>query len=466
MSSTLQLGAVGLATSHHDHSDQVIIPQTEDVVRQLRIRQLLCIGLALIVSIVGFYTYQSYAYVVNTVGKDAVPSIVAAEKIRMTLASAHTQIVNVFLTKEAVDGSDGKNTQAYVKSIAQAHDYLLVAAQNITYGDEERKPILELMTQLSAYERLVGMALAKPDQHQSLLKADTLMREHILPAVVALDDANFKHLSSAYTEGEHKALLWLITFLLLSALLVLVYVETQMKLYATFKRMLNPAIAAGLAIFIVSALLFAVKAGQVVSEVRSAKEDAFDSVHALSQAKALAYTANAQESVYLLLSKSEAQQAQTTLFQETAKKLFALKLLDVKQLPSDLKSLKGNGLLAEELANITYDGEENLARDTLKGWLEYVRIDAQIRQLETAGQHDAAIALCLGTQVGQSDWAFDQFMKSLTATLNLNEQQFALAVSRAFHALSWLWMLLLAILFAPVIGIALGIQQRLAEFRE
>ena len=69
-------------------------------------------------------------------------------------------------------------------------------------------------------------------------------------------------------------------------------------------------------------------------------------------------------------------------------------------------------------------------------------------------------------QVGQSDWAFDQFMKSLTATLNLNEQQFALAVTRAFHALSWLWMLLLAILFAPVIGIALGIQQRLAEFRE
>jgi hypothetical protein len=122
-------------------------------------------------------------------------------------------------------------------------------------------------------------------------------------------------------------------------------------------------------------------------------------------------------------------------------------------------------MLADELANITYEGEEALARATLKGWLEYIRIDGQIRMLEASGRHDEAVALCIGTQPNQSDWAFARFMKDLQATLTLNEDHFALSIDKAFKGLDWLWLLLLPVFLGPVLGSGFGLRKRLVEFR-
>ena len=117
-----------------------------NVPAQLRIRQAVIAALSLLVALVGFCAYRSYATVVQTIGKDSEPSIVAAENIRSTLSDAHTSIINVFLTGE---GPDGPGATEYRKSMAQANDHLVAAAQNITYGDEERRPILDIMDHLS-----------------------------------------------------------------------------------------------------------------------------------------------------------------------------------------------------------------------------------------------------------------------------------------------------------------------------
>ena len=53
-----------------------------NVPAQLRIRQAVIAALSLLVALVGFCTYRSYATVVQTIGKDSEPSIVAAEDIR------------------------------------------------------------------------------------------------------------------------------------------------------------------------------------------------------------------------------------------------------------------------------------------------------------------------------------------------------------------------------------------------
>jgi len=432
---------------------------------QLRLRQALNIVLALVVGLTGFHVCQRYAHLVQTIGQDAVPSIVAAENIRTTLADAHTQIVNVFLTGE---DSAGANARAYRKSTALAAGYLLDAGQNISYGDDERRPILETMTQLSEYQRLIGMALAGKDQVDALLQADTLMRERILPAVVALDRANFAHLDQAYSEDRHSARYWLYGFLALAVLYALVLAETQWKLYATFRRVFNPALGLGFLVFAFSLMLFAAKAQTVLSDFRTAKEDAFDSIHALTQAQALAYSATAQESVYLLTHGRSEQALQAILFRDTAKRLFSLNFTDMKEnaWPADLKSFKGRGLLGDELANITFDGEEQVAKATLKGWLDYMKIDAEIRALESAGRHVEAVALCLGTLPGQSDWAFQRFMKALKDTLNINHAQFDIAIEHTRKDLAWLWALLLPILLGPLIGSYIGLRQRLAEFHE
>ena len=434
----------------------------DNVPRQLWLRQFLIGVLTLVVTVCGYHAYRAHYQVVQTIGRDAVPSIVAAEKIRTTLADAHTEIINIFLTNAQPDSNAMK---AYGKAMDQAHEHLVSASQNITFGDEERRPILTVLQQLSQYERLIGQAQTVKGYSDALGRADSLMRERILPAAVALDRANFVHLDAAFSEGRQQARTALYIFAAAVFLLVLVLLETQFKLHATFRRLVNPALAAALLLLVVSASLIAGKSHDLLSDIRSAKEDAFDSVHALSQAQALAYSANAAESMYLLMHGRATQAGQADIFQSVGKQMFATGLGEATSLPADLKSLKGRGLLADELANITYDGEEKLARAAMNGWLEYVRIDAQIRALETAGRHDEAVALCIGTQPGQSDWAFARFTKDLGATLQLNESQFALAIDKAFAHLQWLWLLLLPVFLGPVLGTVLGLRQRLAEFR-
>ncbi|MFZ6861365.1 hypothetical protein ACO0K7_01885 [Undibacterium sp. Ji67W] len=437
--------------------------RVSDVPRQLKLRRGLCVALSLCVFVAAFFAFDSYRSVVNTVGKDAVPSIVAAEQIRAGLADAHTNLMDLFLLKEEANGPSGT---AYMAAMNQAHDKLLLAAQNITFGDEERKPILTAMTQLSEYERVVGMAMVTKEPHDLLLKADALMREHILPAVVELDKANFKHLASSYTEGRQTAKNYYVTFLLLSMLLIVALIEAQVKMFALFKRIVNPVMLSGLLICIASVSYMVIKIDQISSDLRIAKEDAFDSVHVLSQARALAYTANSQESMYLLMNDKQAQAKQTVLFEDAADKIFSSKIGAANALIANPKELKGRGLLADELANVTFPGEHQAAVDTLKAWVDYVYIDKEIRQLENSGKHEQAVALCVGKLEHQSDWAFDRFNAALSKTLMINQIQFDDGIARAKSSIKYLAYLLALLLFAPVLGTVFGIQKRLVEFRE
>ncbi|RKP50530.1 hypothetical protein [Trinickia fusca] len=431
---------------------------------QLRARQLIIALLSLLVAFIGWLAYRQYESVVQTIGRDSEPSIVAAENIRSTLGDAHTDFVNAFVTGE---GASGDSIRHYRKAITSANDFLVSASQNITYGDDERRPILSVLNNLSEYQTLVGGALAGSGNLDDVRAADAVMRERINPAVEALADANFDHLHEAYNHGRKIARIWGMTFLAVAFVLLLVLIDTQRFLARRFRRVINPFIAGGTAVFVISVIGFGSLASGVLSNIRVAKEDAFDSVYALSKAQALAYAANAQESLYLLMHDKASEQAlQATLFQSTTDKLFPFGIKDKSPLPADLNQLKGHGLLGDELANITFDGEETAARATVAAWLDYMRIDGKIRELESSGHHKEAVALCLGTQPMESDWAFERFTHALKATSDINQIQFEAAVDRAFGNARLLGFLLLPILIAPLLGSILGLAQRLAEFRE
>lgn len=447
-----------LLVGHPAQSDGKSVPQ-------LLWRRLLLIGvLVALVSLLGFITSLRFSSVVQTIGTDSVPSIVAAEHIRSTLADAHTELANVFLSGE---GTTGQNFKTYSQTMDHVHDVLVSAAQNITYGDDERKPILSMMSGLASYERLVGTAFASPDHSAALVQADTLIRGQIMPAADALAQANMVHLQKAYHDGEQGAHVRLYLFLMLVLVLALVLIETQYFIYRHFRRIINPAMAAGMLLLLACTLFFALSVHRITEEVRAAKEDAFDSVYALSQAQAHAYAANAHESIYLLLTDKTAQAAQTELFNADAQALFAAQTgTDAYVYPADLKTLKDMGLLGAELANITYPGEEDAAKATLDNWLTYLNIDGQIRRLESAGQHAEAVRLCLGVDANQSDWAFNRFMTALQHTIDLNQHQFDQAIQRAQKKEFWLWLMLLTIFLCPFLGSVIGLRQRMAEFRE
>ena len=74
--------------------------------------------------------------------------------------------------------------------------------------------------------------------------------------------------------------------------------------------------------------------------------------------------------------------------------------------------------------NITFKGERKLASDTLKFFNDYLAIDKQIRQLSSSGKIAEAIALCVGTKPGESNWGFDRYKNKHTELMDLNKKEF------------------------------------------
>jgi hypothetical protein len=293
-------------------------------------------------------------------------------------------------------------------------------------------------------------------------QATGLMHQTILPAADALDAANQRYLDDAYADWGRGSGWALGTLFASGALLLAVLVATQVFLARRTRRLLNLPLAAATATSLVFLVMLGAALATDARQLKVAKQDAFDSIGALTRARALAYDANGDESRYLL------DPARAAEF-ERAFAVRAAQLADVADFePAASAAERGvvpfQGLLGDELRNITFAGELQAAVDTLRAWGRYVAIDREIRALEQAGQHQAAVALCLGTAEGQSNWAFARFDEALGRTIEINQQEFGRAIDAGFAAL--VGYDLIGPLVAGAIALLawLGLRPRLAEY--
>jgi hypothetical protein len=197
-------------------------------------------------------------------------------------------------------------------------------------------------------------------------------------------------------------------------LLLLLLAYIQWDLTNRVRRLLNPALLAASMLALGMGWLAISRLSSAAEDLRIAKEDAFTSIHALWQARAVGYSANADESKFLL--EKDGSQAEKSFFQKASK----------------IWSERGKSYLGDELANITFPGEKRAADETLKRWQAYLRTDARIRKLQKAGRLEEATALCLGRQQGESDWAFSRFDESLGKTIEINQRAFDSSVASGF----------------------------------
>ena len=233
------------------------------------------------------------------------------------------------------------------------------------------------------------------------------------------------------------------------------------------RRLLNPMLLAATAI----AILFTGSTFRALfsasNQLKIAKEDAFESIHALWQIRALAYSANADESRYLLDSAMAIRHEQA----------FSIKVAKLAKIP-DAETYKKivltltnantnvgfSGLFADALNNITFTGERAATIATLDAFRTYIEIDRQIRQLQQSGNREAAIALCIGNSQGQSNWAFDRFDSALDQTLAINQQAFDQAVDKGFQEIEGFEVITPVALSAIALLTLLGLLPRTKEY--
>jgi hypothetical protein len=233
------------------------------------------------------------------------------------------------------------------------------------------------------------------------------------------------------------------------------------------KRTVNPLLLAAtlLALGLTLHALIAVSIEE--HDLKVAKEDAFTSIHALSQARSVAYAADAEESRWLL-DQAHAADYQRAFTQDSAALVTLPASMPLEALlrrEDDGGQVRGfSGYLADEWHNITFPGEREAAAQTLKTFEQYLTIDAEIRGLEREGHHAEAVTLCTGTNPGEADWAFAQFDAALKETLEINQKVFDEEVAAGFSGLDH--MELKASIVAVLIAVfsVLGLSARIREY--
>jgi hypothetical protein len=418
--------------------------------------------LLLIAAIVGVRVHRD---AMQTVGNDTVPSIIHAQHIKSALADMDADAANELLTQSAVE--------AYEKRRIEAAKALIGAARNITFDKKEQEPIEAIQVGMGTYERKVQAArdlraTGDASYVNAYQEAARVMDNELLPNADQLDKVNHDVLEDTYRAQSSKSMTTVFFIVVTGVALVAALIAIQKFLNQRTNRILNPMLILATLLTLGFVIYTFDVLGEERRELKVAKEDAYDSIHALWQSRAVAYTANADESRYLL------DPAHADLHEQNFKqKADALASLEsgttfeqILESARDARNIDGlHGYLAKELNNITFPGEREAAVETLNLFIEYLRIDGRIRVLQRSGKHADAIRLCIGTNEGESNWAFDRFDQKLGETLKINDDAFHAAVDRGFDALKYFEIKAGTVAFMVAVLAFLGLIKRIQEYR-
>ncbi len=352
--------------------------------------------------------------------------------------------------------------------------WMTKVSENITYA-EEWKPILQLQYGIGNYLQLVQRAQdfqAQGDREgmlQAYRKAIVLLDERLIPAADNLTQVNYDQLQIQYKQQQQTVQANLLFILLFTGLLLGSLVWLQWFLYRRTNRVLNSFLlagsvgTAGFFLYTVSALFSSDNA------LKTASQDAFNSIYALRQVRAIAYMANASESRYLL-DRAAAPQHDAD-FKRRISQVFNPKSATAADLGliSTMNKISpdvADGIVINALNNITFRGEREALITMLDRWTIYIDIDRQIRSLANSQRLNDAIALCVGNGENQSNRLFNEFRDANNDAMKINEQEFARAIDRG-NATVANFQIIAPIAFASIVLLTiLGLRPRLKEYAD
>ncbi len=428
-------------------------------------------------------TYNQLSRAVKTIGQDAVPSILAAQTIRLDLAT-----MNASAAGDLLGGANGVPAErtVYEARRQDVNTQIIAAAENITYGDEERTPIRTLTEQFGVYQQLVAQSQLlhqqDPTSSQAITtfrQASSLLHGTLLPAADTVDAVNSKHLDDAYREYQHNVARQEILVFSAGGALLLALVATQIFLARKMRRLVNPALLGATVILIILLLAIGRTFAAETYDLKVAKPDAFDSLGVLARMRAAAADARGNE-VLSLLDRGGATDYDNA-YADNTKKIIDQPITNELITATDravgdvtdtsqgvVSAMHGavafHGYLADELNNITFMGEKQAAMSILRSEGQYQAVDSQLRALAAGNQGAAAVALCLGPMANQAGGAYENVDMAIAHTFAINKQAFDTAITQGFQDLGPRNLLAVVAAFF-IAGLAwLGVQPRINEY--
>jgi hypothetical protein len=309
--------------------------------------------------------------------------------------------------------------------------------------------VQQLNQQLPVYASIVETARANnrqgfPAGAAYLREASGLMRSKILPAAERLYQIDFDRLRAE--QQEARSFPWVTAGLVLILLAALV--ATQLYLTRKTNRLINVGLFAA-TIAVVLGLIWSTVALLVGSSgVADGQRNGTDQVEVLVQARIITLKCRADETL-TLVARGDGPE-----YEE-----------DFKKLSEGIAgTTEANRLVrAKDLApNDQVAGEVQAAIDNTNAWLEAHK---RIRELDDGGQYENAVKAAIGNEPDSGATAFAKLDGNLLAALNAGRQEFLNQTLSAQKALTGLVPGIAVLALIAAAGIAVGIAQRLREYR-
>ncbi|WP_405015716.1 hypothetical protein OHV05_00390 [Kitasatospora sp. NBC_00070] len=426
---------------------------------------------------------------IDTIGHRAAPQSIRATDLSFALSDMDAQTANILLI-----GADPGYTalrrqtlDTYEQRRAQAGADLQRAAEAAVGDPAGQLAVQTVLGELGRYEALVARSQLLADQAGSpagkpapealdaYRQATDLLRQKLLPAadqVTAANAATVERIHAEQRDGLAAGRWWL-PATGLSALCALA--ALQRILAVRFRRLVNPPLAAVTLLTVLALATGLSLVARAEQHLVVAKSNAYDSVIALSRARAVAYAMNADESRYLT-DPARAGAYEQSFFDKTQ----AFARLDGTSLSTydtrlaaaggahraDRSVVPFDGFLGTELRNVTFAGEQDAAERVLTAFEAYQRDDRTMRQLRDQGRLKDAVTFNTGTAPGQSNADFELLGTALADVMAINQRAMDQAVEDADEELGQGITAVAGLALAAALALTvLGVRPRLREYR-
>jgi hypothetical protein len=292
--------------------------------------------------------------------------------------------------------------------------------------------------------------------------ASRLLHDHMLPAADKITQQDDGAVESAYS-GDHGAMSGFGWAVFAAALLLIAALLLGNRHYSRrFHRRLSTLIPAAAVALILGVLGLTTQLSEA-NHLHVAKQDAYDSIYALQQARAVSDDANADESRWLLEGRDPA--LQTSFFTNASAVAAvpgyaastgtpsgyagglsaAVAKLELDTSDNSVSDVAIGGFLGTELGNVTFPNEAKDAFAAAKAFNVYIQDDETLRADAQNGDVSAAVAFDIGEAKGESNYDFGQYTNALGQVIGVNQGAFDTAVSQGRAGLgtsTWIEMIL------------------------
>ncbi|CRK60349.1 secreted protein [Alloactinosynnema sp. L-07] len=402
--------------------------------------------LTLFTGLFGGLTLQTKQDTLDELVDHREPLTAAAQLIYRSLSDADATAASAFLSG-GVEPAALRTRYEY--DIAQAGAALGKASSDVGDDSLAAEQVNVLSQQLPVYTGLIETARTNnrqgfPAGAAYLREASGLMRAKILPAAEKLYEIDFDRLKAG--QAEARSFPWFT--LLLTAGLLGALIATQLYLTRKTNRLINvgllvASVAVGVAL-VWGTVALLVSSAQVADGERNGS----DQVDVLVQARINSLKCRADETLTLVA------RGDGPGYEKEWKELAVTFSGD------------GDGNLlhqAQALASSpALSGEVQQAVENADAWVAAHR---KIRELDDGGQYEGAVAMAIGGAPDSAATAFGKLDKNMITALNAGREEFFIQTKRGGQALTGLvpGVAILALLAAA--GVALGIRERLREYR-